>query len=56
MSKIRRLTLLAVLVAAVVLAVFGAGWKWQEPCHGHAYGGPEKVAGWTWDESDVLAD
>jgi hypothetical protein len=47
--------LAALVVAFGVLAVGGAGWKWSAPTNGHAYG-PEKVAGWTWDESTLLAD
>jgi len=49
------LLVLFVLALVVALAVLGAGWKWQTPPKGHAYG-PEKVAGWTWDESAVIAD
>jgi hypothetical protein len=44
-----------ILALVVALAVAGAGWKWTQPGKGHAYG-PEKVAGWTWDGSAMLAD
>jgi hypothetical protein len=53
--KLRMFVLAALVLALAALAVAGAGWKWSAPTKGHAYG-PEKVAGWTWDESSVFAD
>jgi len=53
--KLRMLVLAALVAALAALAVTGAGWKWQQPGHGHAYD-PQKVAGWTWDENAMLAD
>ena len=53
--KLRMFVLAALVGALAALAVSGAGWKWSSPTNGHAFG-PEKVAGWTWDESTLLAD
>jgi hypothetical protein len=53
--KLKLFVLSALVFGLVALAVAGAGWKWGAPAAGHAYG-PEKVAGWTWDQSAIFAD
>ena len=50
MSK-RTIVLLAVLVAASVLAVFGGGWKWGDGKHS------TRIAGWAWgDDGSIVYD
>jgi hypothetical protein len=45
------------IVALVVLAVIGAGWKWRSTA-GWKWGphGAPKTVGWTWDTSADAGD
>ena len=43
--------LLAVIVAASALAVFGGGWKWGDGKHS------TRIAGWAWgDDGSIMVD